>query len=91
VKGAQKLGWAHRERLEAVIVSIINTRKHVWRARVVLLSTNGVGTTGIRRGASEGSESFGVVLKSRHELCVRAGITGQTAQYWEDPAGLGVG
>ena len=81
MKGAQKLGWAHRERLEAVIVSIINTRKHVWRARVVLLSANGVGTMEIRRRIGKGPESLGVVLKPRNELCAWAGITGQAAQY----------
>jgi hypothetical protein len=80
VKGAQKIGWAHRERLEAVIVSRISAQKHVWRARIVLLSANGVGTMGIRRRTGKGPECLGIGLKPGNEVCAWADITGQTAQ-----------
>jgi len=38
-----------RERLEAVIGSGNSPQKHVWRARIVLLSAAGVGTMAIQR------------------------------------------
>ncbi len=62
VKGAQKLGWAYREQLEAVIVLKINAQMHAWRARIVLLSANGVGTMGIRRRTGKGPECLGIGL-----------------------------
>ncbi len=80
VKGAQKLGWAYREQLEAVIVLKINAQMHAWRARIVLLSANGVGTMGIRRRTGKGPECLGIGLTPRNELCAWADITGQTAQ-----------
>ena len=80
MNGAQKIGWAYRERLEAVIVSRISAQKHVWRARIVLLSANGVGTMGIRRRTGKGPECLGIGLKPRNELCAWADITDQTAQ-----------
>ncbi len=80
VKGAQKLGWAYREQFEAVIVPRINAQLHAWRARIVLLSANGVGTMGIRRRTGKGPECLGIGLKPRNELCEWADIAGQTAQ-----------
>ena len=80
VKGVQKIGWAYRMRLETGIVSKISARKHVWRARFVLLSANGGGTMGIRRRTGKGPECLGIGLKPRNELCAWADITGQTAQ-----------
>src|SRR3954453_14834254 len=43
------LGLRDRERLEAVIASRNSPQKHVWRARMVLLSADGVGTMEIQR------------------------------------------
>ncbi len=80
MKGAQKIRWAYRERLEAVIVSRISAQKYVSQARSVLLSANGVGTMGIRRQTRKGPECLGNGLKPRNELCAWADITGQTAQ-----------
>src|SRR5438132_902655 len=40
-----RLGPGDRERLEAVIGSGNSPQKHVWRARIVLLSAEGVGAT----------------------------------------------
>ena len=44
-----RLGPGDRERLEAVIGSGNSPQKHVWRARIVLLSAVGVGTMAIQR------------------------------------------
>src|ERR1700719_89414 len=44
-----RLAPADRERLEAVIGSGNSPQKHVWRARIVLLSAAGVGTMAIQR------------------------------------------
>jgi transposase len=44
-----RLGPGDREWLEAVIGSRNNPQKHVWRARIVLLSADGVGTMAIQR------------------------------------------
>jgi Winged helix-turn helix len=44
-----RLGPGDGERLEAVIGSGISPQKHVWRARIVLLSADGVGTMAIQR------------------------------------------
>ena len=80
MNGVQKIGWAYRERLKAVIVSRISAQKHVWWARIVLLSAKGVCTMGIRRWTGKDIECRGIGLKPRNELCAWADITGQTAQ-----------
>ena len=38
-----------RARLEAIVVGRHNPQKHVWRARIVLLTANGLGTVEIMR------------------------------------------
>jgi len=43
------LGVGDRERLEAIIASRNSPQKHVWRARIVLLSADGIGTMEIQR------------------------------------------
>ena len=49
-KGVEvRLGSGDRERLEAVIGSGNSPQKHVWRARIVLLSADGFGTMAIQR------------------------------------------
>jgi len=40
---------ADRARLEAVVADRNRSQKHVWRARIILLTADGVGTTGIER------------------------------------------
>jgi transposase len=44
-----RLGVGDRERLEAVVGSGNSPQKHVWRARIVLLSADGIGTMEIQR------------------------------------------
>src|SRR5215467_14896845 len=40
---------ADRARLEAVVADRNRPQKHVWRARIILLTADGVGTSGIER------------------------------------------
>src|SRR5258708_37845266 len=49
-----RLGPGDRERLEAVVGSGNSPQKHVWRARIVLLSAAGVGTMAIQRRTGKG-------------------------------------
>src|ERR1700731_4638049 len=53
-----RLGPGDRERLEAVIGSGNSPQKHVWRARIVLLSADGVGTMAIRRETGKGKPTI---------------------------------
>src|SRR5580700_4930935 len=53
-----RLGPGDRNRLEAVIGSGNSPQKHVWRARIVLLSADGVGTMEIRRQTGKGKPTI---------------------------------
>ena len=53
-----RLGPGDRERLEAVIGSGNSPQKHVWRARIVLLSGDGLGTMAIQRQTSKGKPTI---------------------------------
>src|SRR6266487_6078752 len=53
-----RLGRGDRERLEAVIGSGNSPQKHVWRARIVLLSADGVGTMAIQRQTRKGKPTI---------------------------------
>src|SRR3989442_11114106 len=53
-----RLGPGDRERLEAVIGSGNSPQKHVWRARIVRLSADGVGTTAIQRQTGKGKPTI---------------------------------
>ena len=53
-----ELGPGDRERLEAVIGSGNSPQKHVWRARIVLLSAAGVGTMAIQRQTGKGKPTI---------------------------------
>src|SRR5712692_1367473 len=53
-----RLGPGDRERLEAVIGSGNSSQKHVWRARIVLLSADGVGTMAIQRQTGKGKPTI---------------------------------
>ena len=51
--------WSgHRERLDAVIGSGNSPQKHVWRARIVLLSGAGLGTMAIPRQTGKGKPTI---------------------------------
>ncbi|VFU07794.1 protein of unknown function [Methylocella tundrae] len=41
------LGEADRRRLDALVADRNTPQKHVWRARIVLLSADGIGTSAI--------------------------------------------
>ena len=53
-----RLGPGDRERLEAVIGSRNSPQKHVWRARIVLLSADGLGTMAIQRQTGKGKPTI---------------------------------
>src|SRR5580765_6397761 len=53
-----RLGPGDRNRLEAVIGSGNSPQKHVWRARIVLLSADGIGTMEIRRRTGKGKPTI---------------------------------
>src|SRR5919199_2038090 len=53
-----RLGPGDRERLEAVVASRNSPQKHVWRARIVLLSADGVGTMEIQRQTGKGKPTI---------------------------------
>src|SRR5260370_8431089 len=58
-KGVEvRLGPGDRERLEAVIGSGNSPQKHVWWARIVLLSAEGVGTMAIQRQTGKGKPTI---------------------------------
>src|ERR671933_1030541 len=53
-----RLAPGDRERLEAVIASRNSPQKHVWRARIVLLSADGIGTMEIQRRTGKGKPTI---------------------------------
>ena len=53
-----RVGPGDRERLEAVIGSGNSPQKHVWRARIVLLSAAEVGTMTIQRQTGKGKPTI---------------------------------
>src|SRR6187397_882740 len=53
-----RLDPGDRERLEAVVGSRNSRQKHVWRARIVLLSAAGVGTMAIQRQTGKGKPTI---------------------------------
>jgi transposase len=53
-----RLGSSDRERLEAVVGSGNSPQKHVWRARIVLLSADGLGTMEIQRRTGKGKPTI---------------------------------
>jgi hypothetical protein len=55
---AVRLGPEDRDRLEAVIGSGNSRQKHVCRARIVLLSADGVGTMEIQRQTGKGKPTI---------------------------------
>jgi len=55
---AVRLGPDDRERLKAVVGSGNSPQKHVWRARIVLLSADGIGTMEIQRRTGKGKPTI---------------------------------
>src|ERR1700682_1827430 len=53
-----RLGPGDRDRLEAVIGWGNSPQKHVWRARIVLLTAQGVGTMAIQRQTGKGKPTI---------------------------------
>src|SRR6516165_330697 len=53
-----RFGPSDRDRLEAIIGSGNSSQKHVWRARIVLLSADGIGTMAIQRRTGKGKPTI---------------------------------
>ena len=53
-----RVGPGDRVRLEAIVGSGNSPQKHVWRARIVLLSADGVGTMAIQRQTGKGKPTI---------------------------------
>src|SRR6516165_5772101 len=79
-----RLGPGDRERLEAVIGSRNSPQKHVWRARIVLLSADGLGTMAIQRQTGKGkatnwtgralAKAAGISLRSVQRIWAAHGL-----------------
>ena len=63
---------ADRARLEAIIADRNSRQKHVWRARIVLLTADGIGTNEIMRQAGTSK----VTVWRWQERFMRSGVTG---------------
>jgi hypothetical protein len=50
---------ADRVRLDAIVRDRNSPQKHVWRARIVLLTADGKGTNAIQRGGDAGEVALG--------------------------------
>jgi transposase len=67
-----RLGPGDRARLKAVVGSGNSPQKHVWRARIVLLSAAGVGTMEIQRQTGKGKPT----IWRWQERFMREGVVG---------------
>ena len=47
------LSVADRQRLNGIVAAPLSPQKHVWRARIVLLSSDGLGTTAVMAATSK--------------------------------------
>ncbi len=63
---------ADRARLEAIVADRNSPQKHVWRARIVLLTVDGLGPNEIMRQAGTSK----VTVRRWQERFMRAGIEG---------------
>ena len=66
---------ADRKRLQSIIRDRSSPQKHVWRARIVLLTADGQGTTAIMRAVGKGK----TVIWRWQERFMQAGIAGSPA------------
>src|ERR1700680_3227051 len=65
---------ADRMRLQSIIRDRNSPQKHVWRARIVVLTADGAGTTGVMRAGGKGK----TVVRRCQERLVREGVEGPT-------------
>jgi transposase len=65
-------GPGDRDRLEAVVASRNSPQKHVWRARIVLLSADGIGTMALQRRTGKGKPT----IWRWQDRFMRAGVDG---------------
>ena len=74
---------AARDRLEAIVADRNSPQKHVWRARIILLTADGVGTTGIVFDVRSAASAPQPPLPRQAEIRVRdsAGAAAGAHQY----------
>src|SRR6195256_1015273 len=63
---------ADRARLEAVVANRNSQQKQVWRARIILLTADGLGTNAIKRGTGRSKS----VVWRWQERCMQEGVDG---------------
>jgi transposase len=63
---------ADRARLRAVVTNLNSPQKHVWRAKIILLTADGLGTNAIMRGAGRAKS----VVWRWQERFMREGVDG---------------
>src|SRR5437660_12222298 len=63
---------ADRARLEAIVADRNSPQKHVWRARIVLMTADGIGTTTIMRRTGKSK----VTVWRWQERCMVEGVDG---------------
>src|SRR5690349_6527517 len=80
-KGVEvRLGPGDRERLEATIGWGNSPQKHVWRARIVLLSADGVGTMAIQRQTGKGKPNLALAGATGRAMAKAAGTSHRSVQ-----------
>src|SRR6516225_11519101 len=73
-----EMSSADRAHLQAIAADRNSRQKHVWRARIVLLTADGVGTNAIMRQTGKSKPPYGA---GRRVLCAR----GRRAVARQDP------
>src|SRR5580700_8510493 len=73
---------ADRARLRAVVTNLNSPQKHVWRAKIVLLTADGLGTNAIMRGAGRAKS----VVWRWQERFMREGVDGLLRDKTRPPA-----
>jgi transposase len=73
------VGEADRARLEAIVADRNSSQKHVWRARIVLLTAAGLGASEIMRRAGTSK----VTVWRWQERFMQAGVAGLLRDKWD--------
>ena len=72
---------ADRARLEAVVADRNSPQKHVWRARIILLTADSLGTNAIMRGSGRGKS----VVWPWQERFMQEGVGGPSSTLAKKP------
>jgi hypothetical protein len=77
-----EMGAADRRRLTAIVADRNSPQKHVWRAEIVLLTADGLGTTEIMRRIGKAKTA----VWRWQERFMRAGVDGLLRDKTRDPS-----